>query len=278
MDRLDAGVAKLTNWKVLAAHVSTYQLSEDTKAKSDRLRELYNLQRNLVQSGDEVAILKECVGRFPNLQDVEIASAPMLAARFESTDGPQPIFGPLFWETLLDSDQLFTSGIYERKFGRPLVAWIKALHHHKMSLRNLEIDNIPFGFWDYTDHPPLFPQIKQCIGVVFANLKNLKMVCWVGIMGRLSLGRNTPISYFIDFLAAAPKLEWLQIWLRPINEVEEESAEEEVPDFTDAFSKLTWSKLLSIRLDGFKTDRDAFIGFMERHSGCLRHVTLSCME
>ena len=275
IDRLDADITRRKDWAESAAHVSTYKLSPDTVSKHQHLQNLSVGQRKLIQSGKEQELLRECVALLPNLEDIDATSATALASEFGQ--GPQPIFGRLFRETLIDVYSLFEGGILENKFAFPHVALIKAFHHSNRSMRWFDMDEVPWAFWQDLEHTALFPQIKPYIQVPFANLKSMTISSWLGDMGRVAHGRRNPISRFIQFLSAAPQLESLQLWIQPVNHALDIWDAEDT-DLTDAFARLTWPNLRTFRINNCRIDRDAFIGFMERHAGCLRHLRLCTIE
>jgi len=97
-------------------------------------------------------------------------------------------------------------------------------------------------------------------------------------MERSSEGPDASISRFIAFLSAAPLLESLQIDFQPINAQDEDWEDEDDTDMTDMFANLTWSHLNELLVSECRSDRDAFIGFMEGHAGIMEYLRLRSIE
>jgi hypothetical protein len=277
IDRLDKECVDLNIWKKRALHVSTNKISPENKSKYLRLRQLYSQQRKLLRDGIEKEVLKECVALLPNLTDVETTTSVGIQCDFE--DGPLPILGSLFMETLVDPDMLLSGGsIIERKYANPVASLIVAFRKSRKSMRRLELDQIPWEFWEYGERPPLFDSIEPSISIAFSNLRSMTLRAWMGTMGKYTPGEKTPISRLITFLSGAPLLETLQVNLEQLNETDEEFMDEEDTDLTDAFEHLAWPNLHTLQFSNCKTDRDSFIRFMESHAKSLKTLRLQWIE
>jgi len=259
-------------WENFARHASARGLSTDHKLKWQRFKELYGQQRRILKKGEELVCLKECVLLLPNLEDVMSIGSAFLVNEFMK--GPQPILGPIFQETLLDSDYVLGGDIVERKHGNPHAALIRAFHKSGKSMKYLVLDDIPWEFWEDYEHRALFRSLENKVAVAFSNLRSLTLMSWMGTMGRLSDGPNNAIARFIAFLSAAPRLESLQMDFQPINLQGEEYSDEDDTELTDIFAQMSWPNLQELLISECRADHDAFVGFMARHTGTLRYLRL----
>ncbi|PVH73253.1 hypothetical protein DL98DRAFT_538505 [Cadophora sp. DSE1049] len=275
IDRLDSKMICRARWESLVGNVDTGTLSRENYRKYSNYCALQGVQQQLSWRQEDLRIIHKCVALLINVREIVTTSWPSLRQNPEFVHGKQPILTGLYRETGLHPYELFHPGRpSDPPKTLPHTALICGIQSSKASLKKLTLNEIPWDFWNNAGgvKDDIFPQFGDSIVPAFASLENLDLTMRLGNMGSAS-NSASPISQLIKFLSAAPKLESLRLNVRRLQNLGTASIY-----LTRLFEKAHWPHLSSSHLNAVKLDRDAFISFFKRHSGTLKHLTLTNIQ
>ncbi|KAI4256455.1 MAG: hypothetical protein L6R42_006208 [Xanthoria sp. 1 TBL-2021] len=224
---------------------------------------LWNQQQRLRESGFGEADIMAAMSTLPKLKHVTLSNFIDIANPEKDEDCyPQALNLPTYADVLAAS--IGDCG-YDHRNGSPqLLSLLRGIINHKIAINTLSFGWVEWHFFEIRGIIDLVRRALQ-------SLTALKMRLIVHTDGGYSPYSVSVCGHILAFFQSLPDLRTLDVIFDSTGTFQEEI------DLSAVFGNIVWPNLSSISVSDLKTSQKAFIGFLERHAGTLKVLSIGCI-